>query len=102
MGNPYLAFSLIPAVYSKAQTAEQIAEHIKVYPSQICNTVEAIDHTLEFTEQGTIRPVGSLSEFHEADPRIFNFYIYPLKGGGLLHVVCDEKKNFHVKELFIQ
>lgn len=55
-----------PATFCKAQTVDEICEHIRAYPKQICNTPEAYLHTLEFTERHCPNgPVGSACEINE-------------------------------------
>ena len=82
------SMSLIPASYSKAQTAGQIAFHIKAFPAQSCNCEEAYKHTIEFQRDGH-GPVGSLSEYQQflGHTGITQYVIYPRKGDGF--VVCQ-------------
>lgn len=86
------SISLIPASYSKAQTAGQIAFHIKAFPAQTCNCEEAYKHTIEFQRDGH-GPVGSLSEYYEfvTNNGVEQFVIYPRKGDGF--VVCQHEEG---------
>jgi len=82
------SMSLIPCSYSKAQTSESIALHIKAFPAQTCNCEEAYNHTIEFQRNGH-GPVGSLSEFQQfvGNIDIKQYVIYPRVGDSF--VVCQ-------------
>lgn len=90
------AKSLVPVVYSKAQTAREVVEHIRAYPEQACNTEHALAHTLEFqlaNIKQTPYPYSStttLSELHSLEPGICTFFIYPRSGSGVVHVEHKE------------
>lgn len=84
---------LRPAVYSKGKTANEIIEHIKEYPEQLCNTELGVLHTLEFNIIGSrSTQVGSLSEISELSVNPDTFYIYPLVGDGIVKVKKEGSK----------
>lgn len=93
--NPYMAFSLVPTIYSKAQSVNEIVDHIEKYPEQITNTPEAMEHSIEFQIEGS-GPVGTLSEFRKEYPRVGIYYIYPRKGNGIVKISCKDEKFFVV------
>lgn len=86
-----------PASYSKAQKSDEVAAHIKAYPSQKPNTDLAADHCLEFVVDGGSKRVASLSEMAEAFPGLEDF-IVRCAGNGIVHVRLMDN-NFYVEEI---
>lgn len=83
--DPNMAKRLVPVMWSKAQTAGQLVEHIRAYPRQDTNSHEAELHSIEFQEDGT-GPCGTLAEIKAAKPHIDRYFIYPRSGNGLVEV----------------
>lgn len=86
--------NLVPAIYSKGKTVDEILVHITSYPEQDANTVEAIDHTLEFQVDG-LAPVATLAELHRAFPEVVDFVIHPRAGGGVIAFKYMDGKFIH-------
>lgn len=92
-----LPLNIRPASYSKAQTSDQVAAHIKAYPSQKSNTDLAGEHCLEFVVDNGPKCVASLFELSEAHPEAEDFLIRCVNNG-LVHVTLVNG-NFYVEEI---
>jgi len=93
-----LTVSLSPAIYSKAQSAEQIAEHIKSYPKQDTNNIDALKHSIEFQIDGR-GPVATLHELRHVVAPYDVYLIYPRSGGGIVKVGYNSDDTFTVLEV---
>lgn len=81
-----MVITLIPAIYSRAQTAEEVVRHITAYPTQDTNCKEAYEHSIEFTTEGDEHCTGTLSEFRQSVAWFDKALIYPRKGGGIVEI----------------
>lgn len=84
------SIELKPASYSKAQTVDQIKDHIQAWPLQDTNNPQAYAHSVEFVDlDNQSGPVGTLSEYF--DQCGFNLFSISAKDG---YLVVTRKENY--------